>query len=79
MTNHLNCPLGDASRCELAASLELSGGRGIVQSNCRTCGHGQAIELSAVEALALHDELHRHVSPPAALPLAGPEPSPESE
>jgi hypothetical protein len=56
-------PAGDRSKCKIDASLELSGGRGIVQANCQTCGHGQAITLPAAEALELHDELHRHVPP----------------
>lgn len=66
MTNadKLLCPVKDRSKCQLEASLELSGDRGILQVNCHTCGHGQAIALPAAEALELHDEMHRHVEPP---------------
>jgi hypothetical protein len=62
----MQCPLGDRSRCKIQASLELSGGRGIVQANCQACGHGQSINLPLAEALELHDELHRHTEPPKA-------------
>jgi hypothetical protein len=58
------CPPGAQ---KIDASLELSGGRGLVQINCQTCGHGQAIKLPLEKAIALHDELHRHKPPPAAM------------
>jgi hypothetical protein len=69
------CPIHDRSKCKLVHSLSLANGSGTLQVNCHTCGHGQTVVLPSAEALALHDEMHRHkelpkpAAPPADEPI----------
>ncbi len=71
----MNCPLNDPRLCKVSNSVEISAGRGILQTNCHVCGSGCAVTVSLAQAQALLAEQTAHRPPEVPRESAPDEPT----